>query len=251
MLDADTNLPSAIDPDDMITALQMATNGGPRTPRPINPTRPGVPGAAEGTSGCRYCRASLRSRDNYCGHCGMPVDPVRDQPLFVVEGLSNLFNIVFFESLLEQELNRASRYGHPLSVLVVEIDNLTALERAYGYDQTNQLIRGVAEIMSGAIREPDTLAATNRVTALGMQRFMLLLPETDEEGAFRAAEKVRALVGSTRFPVGTEESVVSVSVGVASASPVREEANLVGRATQALIESHERGDNRIQVATDS
>jgi diguanylate cyclase (GGDEF)-like protein len=180
----------------------------------------------------------------------MPVDPIRDQPLFVVEALSNLFNIVFFESLLEQELNRASRYGHPLSVLVVEIDNLQALERSYGYDQSNQMIRVVAEVMSGAIREPDTLAATSRVTALGMQRFLLLLPETDEEGALRTAEKVRALVGSTRLVVDDEESVVTISVGVASASPGHDEANLVGRASQALIESHERGDNRIHVATD-
>ena len=238
--------------NDMITALQMAKNDkAARTPRPTKPARPRGTVSADGASGCRYCRASLRATDNYCSHCGMPVDPVKDQPLFVVEGLSNLFNIVFFESLLEQELNRAGRYGHPISVLVVEIDNLTALERAYGYDQTNQLIRGVAEIMSGAVREPDTIAATNRVTALGMQRFMLLLPETDEEGAFRAAEKVRSLVGSTRFAVDDEESVLTISVGVASSGPAREEANLVGRATQALIMSHALGDNRIQVATDS
>jgi diguanylate cyclase (GGDEF)-like protein len=234
----------------MITALQMAKNKGARTTRPTKPVKTGKPASRNGASGCRYCRASLRGTDNYCSHCGMPVDPVKDQPLFVVEGLSNLFNIVFFESLLEQELNRASRYGHPLSVLVVEIDNLTALERAYGYDQVNMLLRGVAEIMTGAVREPDTIAATSRVTALGLQRFMLLLPETDEEGAFRAAEKVRALVGSTRFKLQDEETVLTVSVGVASAGPDREEANLVGRATQALIASHARGNNRIQVATD-
>lgn len=234
----------------MITALQMAKDNGAQTHRPGQAKEPSGPAAGSGSS-CRYCRAGTRASDNYCSHCGMPVDPAKDQPLFVVEGLSNLFNIVFFESLLEQELNRAGRYGHPLSVLVVEIDNLTALERAYGYDQTNQLIRGVADIMAGAIREPDTIAATNRVTALGLQRFMLLLPETDENGAFRAAEKVRALVGSTRFAVGDEESVVTVSVGVASTYPAREEANLVGRATQALIQSHVRGDNRIEVATDS
>jgi diguanylate cyclase (GGDEF)-like protein len=251
MLDANSGVTARRNGDDMITVLQMAESSGAPAPRTTNLKSPGGPAPTDGTSGCRYCRASLRSSDNYCSHCGMPVDPVKDQPLFVVEGLSNLFNIVFFESLLEQELNRASRYGHPLSVLVVEIDNIVALERAYGYDQTNKLIRGVAEIMAVSIREPDTLAATNRVTALGMQRFMLLLPETDEEGAFRTAEKVRALVGSTRFAVDGEESVVTVSVGVASAGPAREEANLVGRATQALIQSHERGENRIEVATDS
>src|SRR5579859_8138500 len=90
---------------------------------------------AGGPTTSRFCRATIRASD--CSHCGLPVDPVRDQPLFVVEGLSSLFNTVFFESLLEQELNRATRYGHPLAVLVVEIDNLSELEAAYGYDQTN------------------------------------------------------------------------------------------------------------------
>ena len=83
-----------------------------------------------------------------------------------------------------------------------------------------------------------------------MQRFMVLLPETSEEGAFRTAEKIRALVGATIFSVDGGESVVTVSLGVASTGPEREEANLVGRATQALIESHGQGQNRIQMASE-
>jgi diguanylate cyclase len=181
----------------------------------------------------------------------MPVDPIRDQPLFVVEGLSSLFNVVFYESLLEQELNRASRYGHDLSVLVVEIDNLRELEAAYGYDEINLLIREVAELMSGVIRDPDTLAATNRVTALGTHRFLVLLPETPEEGAFRVAEKIRTLVGSTVFNIGGTENSLTMSLGVASTGPEHEEPNLLGRATQALIEGHGQGQNRSQVAPQS
>jgi diguanylate cyclase (GGDEF)-like protein len=181
----------------------------------------------------------------------MPVDPVRDQPLFVVEGLSSLFNVVFFESLLEQELNRASRYGHHLSVLVVEIDNLNELETAYGYDEINHLIREVAEMMAQVIRDPDTLAATNRVTALGTHRFLVLLPQTPEEGAFRTAEKIRNLVGSTVFQLGGTDNSVTLSLGVASTGPEHEEPNLLGRATQALIEGHGQGQNRSQVAPDA
>ena len=180
----------------------------------------------------------------------MPVDPEHDQPLFVVEGLTNLFNSVFFESLLEQELNRATRYGHDLSVLVVEVDGLNELEAAYGYQETNRLLRDVGELIGGAIREPDTVAATNRVAALGTQRFMVLLPETDEEGAFRAAEKIRTLVDGTMFSLSDGAAGLTVSLGVASSQGAGE-PNLVRRATQALIESHGRGNNRVQVSTAS
>jgi diguanylate cyclase (GGDEF)-like protein len=180
----------------------------------------------------------------------MPVDPARDRPLFVVEGLTNLFNIVFFESLLEQELNRAIRYGHDLSVVVVEIDDLHALEAAYGYDETNRLVREVAEAIDGAIREPDTVAATNRVAALGTQRFLVLLPHTSEEGAFRAAEKIRSVVSSMLVDFSDGRGVVTVSCGVAAVREDRKsDANLVARATQALIDSRSQGANRIQVNT--
>ena len=144
----------------------------------------------------------------------MPIDAAHDRPLFVVEGLSNLFNVVFFEALLEQELNRASRYGHDLAVIVAEIDSLSALEGALGYEQTNNLVREVGEVISSAIREPDTLASTNRVTALGTQRFLVLLPETPEEGAFRAAEKIRSLVDAHLFNLGEGNGSLTMSLGL-------------------------------------
>jgi diguanylate cyclase (GGDEF)-like protein len=200
---------------------------------------------------CHYCGAHLRPENNFCPQCGMPADPVQDQPLFVVEGLTSLFNVVFFESLLETELNRATRYGRDLSVLVAEIDSLPELEAAYGYDDSNRLIREVGEIIATAIREPDTVAATNRVAALGTQRFLILLPETSEEGAFRAAEKIRALVAATVFRFKDGPGALSLSLGAAStANRAGQEANLLGRATQALIESRHVGHNRTQVHTD-
>ena len=211
---------------------------------------PGGASAKPGTGACRYCKGSISTDHNYCGFCGMPTDPANDRPLYVIEGLTNLFNVVFFESLMEQELNRAIRYGHALSVLVVEIDDLHALEAAYGYEETTRMIRAVGEAIANAIRDPDTIAATNRVAALGTQRFLVLLPHTSEEGAFRAAEKIRSLVSSTVLHLSEGHSVVTVSCGVAAVGSDRGvDANLVARATKALIESRSQGANRIQVNT--
>ncbi|HXA41722.1 MAG TPA: diguanylate cyclase [Candidatus Solibacter sp.] len=227
----------------------MAKNSGTGTRRSAKSTSVADTPSSRDPTTCRFCRATVRASDNYCSHCGMPIDPVRDQPLFVVEGLSSLFNTVFFESLLEQELNRATRYGHPLSVLVVEIDNLSELEAAYGYDQTNLLIRAVADAMVGAVRDPDTIAAANRVTALGTHRFFVLLPETGEDGAFTIADRIRTLVASQVFSLGGTDNRITLSLGIASTLSEQETPNLIGRATQALIEGHARGQNRVEVAT--
>ena len=227
----------------------MANNRGTRPAKRSASSAPAAEAEAREGS-CRYCKASVRPDYNYCAHCGMPTDPSHDRPLFVIEGLTNLFNIVFFESLLEQELNRAIRYGYDLSVLVVEIDDLHALEAAYGYAETNRLVREVGEAIASAIRDPDTIAATNRVAALGTQRFLVLLPHTSEEGAYRAAEKIRTLVSSTVVDFSDGGGVVTVSCGVATVGADKvEDANLVGRATQALIESRSHGANHIQVHT--
>jgi diguanylate cyclase (GGDEF)-like protein len=233
----------------MITALKMAN----KSAKPKNnaaAARSSQRSDASSSAACRYCRASTRPDFNYCSHCGMPLDPAHDRPLFVVEGLSNLFNVVFFESLLEQELNRASRYQHDLSVLVAEIDSLPELEGALGYDVINDLVREVGTKIASVIREPDTVASTNRVTALGTQRFLVLLPETPEEGAFRAAEKIRSQVETTPFQMGDGDGRLTLSMGVASTGKdPSADANLLGRATQALIVGRARGQNRIQVAS--
>ncbi len=208
-------------------------------------------GGRAAADACRYCQAKVRPDYNYCAHCGMPVDPANDRPLFVVEGLSNLFNVVFFESLLEQELNRASRYGYDLSVLVAEIDSLPELEAALGYEETTNLVRDVAGVISGVIRDFDTLASTNRVAALGTQRFLVLLPETNEEGAFRTAEKIRVQVESGVFGLGKDGGGrITMSMGVASTGKdPTADANLMARATKALMVGRSRGTNRVQVAS--
>jgi diguanylate cyclase (GGDEF)-like protein len=219
----------------MITALEMAKKKRATTSAESKADSAGSP-PRESADACRYCRASIRPDNNYCAHCGMPIDPAHDRPLFVVEGLSSLFNVVFFESLLEQELNRASRYQHDLSVVVAEIDGLPELEAALGYAETTRLVRTVGNALASVIREPDTLASTNRVAALGTQRFLVLLPDTNEEGAFRAAERMRLQVENSAFPMEDARGRVTLSMGVASTGiDSTADANLMARATQALI----------------
>jgi diguanylate cyclase (GGDEF)-like protein len=204
---------------------------------------------AQDSSECHACRAHLRPEYNYCPHCGMPADPSSDRPLFVIEGLTNLFNVVFFESLLETEINRATRYQQDLSIMVAEIDLLPELEAAYGYEETSRMVRQVGEIIHTTIRDPDTLAATNRVAALGTQRFLVLLPHTPLEGAFKVAEKIRTIVASTVFDFSDGPGTISMTIGVASNDLGSTRENLLGRATQALIEGRAKGTNRVQVSS--
>ena len=68
-------------------------------------------------------------------------------------------------------------------------------------------------------------------------------------GAFTIADRIRTLVASQIFSIGGTDNRITLSLGIASTLAEQEAPNLIGRATQALIEGHARGQNRVEVAT--
>jgi diguanylate cyclase (GGDEF)-like protein len=124
--------------------------------------------------------------------------------------LTRVANRATLLSQLIGEVERARRYGRPLSVAFVDLDRFKAINDTYGHDAGDVVLRGVAEIFARNIRENDL------VGRYGGEEFMLILPETTPEDAATVAEKLRLLVEGHRFrlPDGTDVSV-TVSIGIA------------------------------------
>lgn len=124
--------------------------------------------------------------------------------------LTRVANRATLLSQLIGEVERARRYGRPLSVAFVDLDRFKAINDTYGHDAGDLVLRGVAEIFARNLRENDL------VGRYGGEEFMLILPETTPEDAAMVAEKLRLLVEGHRFrlPDGTDVSV-TVSTGIA------------------------------------
>ena len=107
------------------------------------------------------------------------------------------------------EVERAARYGRPLSIAFVDIDHFKAVNDTYGHEGGDVVLQGVAEIFKESTRQTDLVAR------YGGEEFVFVFPETSVDEATAVAEKVRLLVMKKRFPGAAAECVVSVSIGVA------------------------------------
>ena len=159
----------------------------------------------------------------------------RLEAVSVTDWLTGLKNHGFFWERLVEELERARRYDRPLAVIMADIDDFKAVNDTYGHSVGDEVLRAVGGAIIGSVRESDVPCR------VGGEEFGLIIPETDIEGAMRAAERVRVAVGELSIPtVGS----VAVSLGVAvHPYHAANGPSLVEAADRALYEAKHAGKN--------
>lgn len=170
------------------------------------------------------------------------------QDTSLIDELTQVRNRRFFNRKLVEEFTRAKRYDHPLSLLMIDIDNFKLVNDIHGHQAGDKVLRAVARNAARCIRKRiDTMAR------YGGEEFAVILPETDSEGALRFAERIRQGVESMNTPViskkeGSTDLRVGVSIGVAT-FPVHAESfgNLIFAADNALYSAKEGGRNLVVV----
>src|SRR3989442_6567421 len=166
----------------------------------------------------------------YCPNCGHSQSDKTSSPLFgVVDPVTGIWNSQFINALVGQEANRAVRYHRPLSVLVVELDHAEHVHKELGHIQLEGLLREISERLGLAVRDTDTVAFLD---ADGPPHFAIVLPETNEQGATLAADKIRRGIASHDFSTGGNWQRITVSCGAATIGVMPapdEEAGLIKR----------------------
>jgi diguanylate cyclase (GGDEF)-like protein len=159
--------------------------------------------------------------------------------------LTGLANSRAFRDMIDKEAARADRFGHDLSLLMLDIDDFKLINDTHGHLQGDEVLRVVGRILSAESRGVDEPAR------YGGEEFAVALPETDAAGAFELAERIRSRLEAEPIPLleGDAELNVTASLGVAtlpaSASDVR---GLVSAADQALYEAKRAGKNQVRAA---
>ncbi|MGE5589886.1 MAG: GGDEF domain-containing protein [Bacillota bacterium] len=157
----------------------------------------------------------------------------------VTDGLTGLFNHTHLQERLEEELRRAERYDHHVSLVMLDIDQFKAYNDSFGHLQGNGVLKQVADTLRGAVRASDLVAR------YGGDEFAVILPETDTEEALAMAERIRERVDSLGIEV-TPGDRIPVSLGVATfPQHGRTRTELVERADQALYRVKRQGRNRV------
>ncbi len=167
------------------------------------------------------------------------------QRLSITDGLTGLWNYRYFQMNFDKEIERATRFQRPLALLILDLDKFKSVNDRHGHQRGDAVLVELATRVKGAIREVDTLAR------YGGEEFVLILPETDLEGATLAAAKICDMVRQRRFGAAGEEPIrVTVSIGVAVfPEHSRSAADLIRCADAALYAAKEAGRDGYWLAT--
>ncbi|MFV2103316.1 diguanylate cyclase [Micromonospora sp. LOL_024] len=154
----------------------------------------------------------------FAGHAAVAVDNVRvheeNQRLSLTDPLTGLWNYRYLRESLRREVERASRFGRMVSILVLDLDRFKQVNDTYGHPAGDTVLAEFARRVHGEVREVD-LAFRQ-----GGEEFVVLLPETDARGATIVAERLGAAVRGTPVSVVGHTGVrmpvpVTVSIGIA------------------------------------
>jgi diguanylate cyclase (GGDEF)-like protein len=158
------------------------------------------------------------------------------------DGLTGLLNHRVFQEELEKKLKSAERFGHPLSVIITDLDKFKSVNDTYGHPVGDVVLRSFSRVLGGAMRETDLVAR------YGGEEFAVICEQTDAEGALNLADRIREEMARQTFQTDTGEFHVTCSLGI-STFPVhtKDKEKLVEHADQALYVAKQRGRNRAEV----
>ena len=151
--------------------------------------------------------------------------------------LTGLANRRRFERQLEREVGRVERFGHPFTLLMLDIDSFKKLNDSFGHDAGDDAIRRLSKVLREGTRGIDMAAR------IGGEEFAVLLVETSKDGGFEVAERLRSAIKSLEIP---RAGSITASFGVAECpSDAQTAADILKAADVALYEAKRNGRDQV------
>lgn len=158
--------------------------------------------------------------------------------LATTDSLTGIANRREFSAILARELDRAKRYGAPLSLAMYDLDYFKRVNDTFGHDVGDDVLQAVTGLVKENIRTVDV------VGRWGGEEFMVLMPASDMQAARNASEKLRLAIAGHHFnKVGN----LTVSFGATALEPQDDINSLLKRVDNALYLAKEKGRNRVEI----
>lgn len=162
--------------------------------------------------------------------------------LSLTDDFTSLPNRRAFMRRLEDEIGRARRYGTPLALAIIDLDEFKSINDKYGHAAGDDLLRWYANNVLSTFRHHDMVAR------YGGEEFAVLLPNTDQDGALHALDKARSRVGDSECICGgINLPVPTFSTGLTMYVPGEQASSVIERADKALYRAKRLGRDRIEV----
>jgi diguanylate cyclase (GGDEF)-like protein len=162
-----------------------------------------------------------------------------------IDPLTGLLNRRAFQEVINREYASAKRLSKPFSMLLFDLDRFKMLNDNYGHDLGDKILVGISETANNTLRTGDWLSRW------GGEEFLAILPDTDENGALKIAERLRENIEKFSIQFNTQKIKTSASIGIASYPRDGESPEfLIKAADAALYEAKKSGRNRVVEAKD-
>lgn len=169
--------------------------------------------------------------------------------LSITDTMTGCYNRTYMDAHLPNEVQRAMRYGHPISLVMVDIDHFKEVNDAYGHQAGDRVLKVFVETMGGSIR-----SGVDWIARYGGEEFIVVLPETDFERAQLLAERLRTRVSEQSISYKEKEIRITASFGVTglpSGQGVTERLEgitheaMIRVADKCLYHAKQEGRNRV------
>jgi len=167
----------------------------------------------------------------------------RLKKLSIQDPLTELFNSRHFYAQLGDEIQRAERYLHPLSLIFIDIDHFKAINDTYGHMVGDQALLLIAKKMQASLRSQDT------AYRFAGDEFTIILPETTSDNAKFVADRIKAEMEKESLVIREQEiAKITLSMGVAEYQRNEKKEQFVHRADVTMYEAKKKGRNSIAVS---
>ncbi len=162
----------------------------------------------------------------------------------VKDGLTNLYNHRYFQEMLEKQLAYSTRYRHPVSLVIFDIDYFKKINDTYGHPVGDLVLVNLARTVTGLVRTTDIIAR------YGGEEFAVILPDTDRKGLKVFSERLRR--GVERLTTDAEAKHIQVTISVGGATYSLKNSHitkeiLIDTADKAVYASKKGGRNMVTI----
>ena len=163
----------------------------------------------------------------------------KQRELSVVDELTRVYNRRGLMEALRRELSAVKRYSSKLSVSFIDFDDFKYINDNFGHTVGDKVLVSVVSLIKNALRSTDIIGR------YGGDEFVVLLPRTSLDEAYKAMERILNEVKTKKFKIKDNYLRISISIGLCEAKPEDEEESLISRLSSAVKRAKSEGKGRI------
>src|SRR5690606_29303082 len=157
----------------------------------------------------------------------------------IIDGLTQIHNKRYLIEALERDVMRARRHERDLCAVIFDIDHFKDINDRYGHLAGDYVLRELARVIQERIRRDEVFAR------YGGEEFVMILPETNMDGAVKLSEAVREMIATHKFVFQGETIPITISMGVALLAENMTGTELITAADTKLYAAKNGGRNRV------